>query len=80
MSDDKKEEIARLKGEYEALESVAVRKSCSFVAELGGGPKRVSQRQRQQQVQVFNCNKWLCSYLLSCDSTSRSHFSSSDKR
>lgn len=34
MGDDKKDQVARLKGEYEALEMVAIRKNCGFVAEL----------------------------------------------
>lgn len=34
MGDDHKEEIARLKGEYIALETVAIRKSCGFAPEL----------------------------------------------
>ena len=31
---DRKEELARLKGEYEALESSAIQKKCSFAGEL----------------------------------------------
>ncbi|MBE9528493.1 MAG: metal ABC transporter ATP-binding protein, partial [Proteobacteria bacterium] len=34
MGDDKKEELARLKGEFEALEHTAIKKECSLVAEL----------------------------------------------
>ena len=31
---DKKEELAKLKGEYEALESMALKKECNISAEL----------------------------------------------
>ena len=34
MGSDKKAELGRLKGEYEALETVAIRKNCGFAAEL----------------------------------------------
>lgn len=32
---DREEELARLKGEYEALEKVAIEKDCSFASEMG---------------------------------------------
>lgn len=32
---DRKEELARLKGEYEALQTVAIEKKCSFADEMG---------------------------------------------
>lgn len=32
---DRKEELARLKGEYEALQTVAIEKKCSFAGEMG---------------------------------------------
>ena len=34
MGDDQKEEIASLKGKYEALETVAIEKNCGFAGEL----------------------------------------------
>lgn len=34
IGSDKKEELARLKGEYEALESIAIEKECSIAKEL----------------------------------------------
>ena len=34
MGDDKKEELSRLKGEYEALESMAIQKECNVAAEI----------------------------------------------
>ena len=34
IGDDKKDELARLKGEYEALERIAIQKECDIVAEL----------------------------------------------
>jgi len=35
MGGDKKDDLARLKGEYEALQTVAIQKKCSFAAEMG---------------------------------------------
>jgi len=34
IGDDKKEELARLKGEYEALEKIAIQKDCNIADEL----------------------------------------------
>ncbi len=34
IGDDKKEEIARLKGEYDALEQIAIQKNCSIAADI----------------------------------------------
>ncbi len=34
MGGDKKEELARLKGEYEALEQCAIQKKCAFMADV----------------------------------------------
>ena len=34
IGDDKKEELGRLKGEYEALEQTAIKKDCGYVKEL----------------------------------------------
>lgn len=34
MSDDQKEELARMKGEYEALESAAIQKKCPVAEEI----------------------------------------------
>ncbi len=34
MGDDKKEELRRLKGEYEALEQTAIKNNCGYVKEL----------------------------------------------
>jgi len=36
---DKEEELARLKGEYEALESAAIQKDCTFTEELEAARK-----------------------------------------
>ncbi len=35
MGKDKEEELARLKGEYEALQQVAIEKNCAFASEMG---------------------------------------------
>ena len=43
MGDDQKQEIARLKGEYEALEKAAIHNECGFITEL--------QKERQKQLQ-----------------------------
>lgn len=37
MTDDQKEELSRLKGEYEALESAAIEKKCPVADELKAG-------------------------------------------
>ena len=43
MGDDKKEELGRVKGEYEALESVAIKKECDIADEL-----RKARQQREE--------------------------------
>jgi uncharacterized protein YceK len=43
MGDDQKQEIARLKGEYEALEKAAIHNECGFITEL--------QKERQKQLE-----------------------------
>jgi len=43
MGDDKKEELGRIKGEYDALESVAIQKECDIAEEL-----RKAHQQREE--------------------------------
>ncbi len=45
MGDDKKDELARLKGEFDALEQSAIQKECSVAAEL-----EEARRQREEKV------------------------------
>jgi hypothetical protein len=49
MGDDKKEELARLKGEFEALEHTAIKKECSLVAELEEVRKEREEQSKQQK-------------------------------
>jgi len=43
MGDDKKDELGRLKGEYDALESAAIRNECDVAEEL-----RMARQQREE--------------------------------
>lgn len=48
MGDDQKEELARLKGEYEALESAAIQKECNVADEIREAQAMQEERQRAQ--------------------------------
>ncbi len=49
MGEEKKEEIAKLKGEYEALEKAAIRKNCSFVPEMEKQKEEMEKRFKEEQ-------------------------------
>jgi len=46
---DQKEELGRLKGEYEALESTAIAKKCNVAAEIEAARKMEEDRQKAKQ-------------------------------
>jgi hypothetical protein len=46
---DKKDELARLKGEYEALESIAIQKECDIVAELEEAKKEREKFEKEKK-------------------------------
>lgn len=46
---DKKEELARLKGEYEALEKCAIEKKCSIAAEIEEARKQREEYQKKSK-------------------------------
>jgi hypothetical protein len=50
--DNKKEELARLKGEYECLESLAIQKKCDIAPELEAARKRreeLAQKKKEEE-------------------------------
>jgi hypothetical protein len=49
IGDDKKEELARLKGEYEALESIAIQKECNIAAELKEARKQREKDEKEKK-------------------------------
>ena len=49
MGGDKKQELARLKGEYEALEQAAIRNNCGFVGELEKAREEEKEKQKKEQ-------------------------------
>jgi len=51
IGDDKKEEIGRLKGEYEALEQSAIQKECDVVKEIDAARKMEEERQAKRKEQ-----------------------------
>ena len=51
---DKKEELAKLKGEYEALENIAIQKKCDISAEL---EKVKNQREQNREAHNDNTNR-----------------------
>jgi len=54
IGDDKKDEIARLKGEYEALETVAIQKECSISEELKKAREEAEQKKKEQMAEEEN--------------------------
>ena len=52
IGEDQKEEVSRLKGEYEALEQVAIQKECDVVKEVEAAKKMEAERieKRQQEI------------------------------
>ena len=54
---DKKEELARLKGEFEALESVAIQKECSVVAEIEEGRKEAERQAEERKKELEEQNR-----------------------
>lgn len=48
IGDDKKEELARLKGEYEALENTAIEKNCDVAREIEVVRKQQEQYRREK--------------------------------
>lgn len=46
MGDDQKDELARLKGEYEALETVAIQKECDMSKEM------IEARKQREEVKL----------------------------
>lgn len=46
---DKEEELSRLKGEYEALEQVAIQKDCNVAKEIGAAREMTSQRKAKAE-------------------------------
>jgi hypothetical protein len=48
---DKKEELSRLKGEYEALERAAIEKECDVAAEIENTRKLEEERKAKQEQQ-----------------------------
>ena len=47
IGDDKKEELARLKGEYEALQSAAIQKECDVAAEIEEARRLKDERKQE---------------------------------
>ncbi len=48
MGDDKKDELARLKGEYDALETAAIKKDCDIAEELKAARKEREEYARKE--------------------------------
>ncbi len=48
IGEDKKEELARLKGEYEALENIAIQKDCDIAAELEEAKKEREKYEKEK--------------------------------
>lgn len=46
---DQEEELARLKGEYEALETVAIQKECDVAAEIEAAKKMEEERKAEKE-------------------------------
>lgn len=51
MGDDRKDELARLKGEYEALETVAIQKECDIAEEIKEAQKQRMEYKKMRQEQ-----------------------------
>jgi hypothetical protein len=49
IGSDKKEELGRLKGEYEALEQIAIKKECDIAAELEATRKLKEEREAKKE-------------------------------
>lgn len=60
IGDDQKEEISRLKGEYDALEQAAIQKECDVVKEVEAARKmeqeRIEKRKEEIKAQQFDSN------------------------
>jgi hypothetical protein len=52
MEGDRKEELGRLKGQYDALDDAAIRKRCSVADEIQAGNARQSGRRREEQTEA----------------------------
>ncbi len=51
IGDDKKEELGRLKGEYEALEETAIQKECDVAAEIEANRKMAEERKADRKTE-----------------------------
>lgn len=51
IGEDKKEELARLKGEYEALEQVAIQKECNIVKEIEAAEEMRKERLQKKEIE-----------------------------
>jgi len=54
---DKKEELAHLKGEFDALESAAIQKECSVVAEIEAGRKEAERQAEEKRKELEEKNR-----------------------
>ena len=54
---DKKEELARLKGEYEALETVAIQKECDMAEELKEARKQRETNEKERKEKMEKTEK-----------------------
>lgn len=58
IGDDKKEELSRLKGEYEALEQAAIQKECNIAREIEKSRalemERREKKQKEQRTNEYN--------------------------
>jgi len=57
MGDDQKQEIARLKGEYEALEKAAIHNECGFAVQLYEAREKQLQEEQQAKEEKDKNNK-----------------------
>ncbi len=56
MGDDQEDQLARLKGEYDALEQAAIQKECSIAAEIENARKLSEERAKKTEVQRKGTN------------------------
>jgi hypothetical protein len=52
IGSDKKIELGRLKGEYDALEQIAIKKDCSIAAQLKEASKEREKAKEEKKAQV----------------------------
>lgn len=57
IGDDKEEELARLKGEYDALEQAAITKECNVTAEIEAARKLEEERKAKREAQKKEIGK-----------------------